>query len=75
MTDPASNSTDLSTPQSGGDVGMMIVSYMLSGLLIYGGLGWLGDRYLGTEFLLPIGFLVGMALSFYMIVKRYGSVK
>ncbi|GAA4100589.1 hypothetical protein GCM10022214_77460 [Actinomadura miaoliensis] len=49
-----------------------IPSYLLSGMAVYGGLGWLLDRWLGTSALLPIGVLVGLALALYLVYHRYG---
>jgi F0F1-type ATP synthase assembly protein I len=40
---------------------------------IFGGIGWLLDRWLGTRFLVAVGIVVGMAGAFYLIIKRYGS--
>lgn len=48
-------------------------AYLLSGPLVYGGAGWLLDRWLGTSFLLPLGIVGGMALSLYLIWFRYGT--
>lgn len=56
------------------DDGMRILSYLMAGLLFYGGLGYLGDRVLGTTWLLPVGLIVGVVTSLYLIIKRYGSV-
>lgn len=53
--------------------GMIVLSYVLSGLLLYGGLGWLGDWYFGVSWLLPLGLIVGLMASIYLIIKRYGS--
>lgn len=49
-----------------------IPSYILSGMAVYGGLGWLLDRWLGTSALFPIGILVGLALALYLVFHRYG---
>lgn len=49
-----------------------IPSYLLSGMAVYGGLGWLLDRWLGTSALLPIGVVVGLALALYLVYHRYG---
>lgn len=54
--------------------GYHVLSYLVAGLLFYGGLGWLGDRWLQTGFLLPIGLIVGTVLSIYMIYNRFGKV-
>jgi ATP synthase protein I len=58
---------------AGMDLGMRVLSYLIGGVLVYGGLGWLGDHYLGTGFLLPIGIVLGAAGGVYVIVRRYGQ--
>jgi len=48
-------------------------SLMLSGLLVWGGIGWCIDRLLGFDALfLPVGFLVGMGAALYVVFARYG---
>ena len=59
---------------AGMDLGLRVLSYLISGVLVYGLLGWLGDHYLGTKFLLPIGIVAGAAFGVYMIIRRYGRV-
>lgn len=54
------------------DIGMRTLAEMLAGLGLYGGLGWLGDRFFGTSWLLPAGLLLGFGLSIYMVIRRYG---
>jgi F0F1-type ATP synthase assembly protein I len=54
--------------------GMRVLSYLISGVLVYGLLGWLGDHYLGTGFLLPIGIVSGAAFGVYVIIRRFGRV-
>ena len=58
----------------GMETGYRILSYIAAGLLFYGGLGWLGDKYLGTVFLLPLGLIIGLILSMYAIIKRFNKV-
>lgn len=48
-------------------------SYIVSGVLLYGLLGWLADRWLGTTFLVAIGILVGAGLGIYMTFARYNK--
>ena len=50
-----------------------VVGYLLAGPLVYGGIGWALDHWLGTAFLLPLGIVGGVALSLYLIWFRYGS--
>jgi len=59
---------------AGMDVGMRVLSYLIAGVLCYGGLGWLGDHFFGTSFLLPIGIVLGAAGGCYTIIRRYGQV-
>ena len=58
----------------GMDLGLRVLSYLISGVLVYGLLGWLGDHYLGTKFLLPIGIVAGAAFGAYVIIRRYGRI-
>ncbi|MET7303114.1 MULTISPECIES: AtpZ/AtpI family protein [Embleya] len=49
------------------------VGYLLSGMLFYGGIGWLIDRWTGHSALfLPIGLVVGIALSLVLVFVRHG---
>ena len=51
--------------------GLQVLSYLIAGIGVYGLLGWLGDRFLGTGFLLPLGIIVGAALAIYVVIKRF----
>ena len=64
-------------PPRGGstDDGMVALSYILAGLILYGGLGWLGDYYLHTKWMLPLGLIMGLGTSTYLIIKRYGRLE
>lgn len=48
--------------------------YLVSGVLLYGAVGWLADWWLGTEFLVVIGILLGAGLGIYMTFKRFGGM-
>jgi ATP synthase protein I len=48
-----------------------VLAYLISGPAVYGGMGWALDRWLDTEFLTPIGLVVGMALAIWLVVVRY----
>ena len=58
----------------GMDLGLRVLSYLISGVAIYGLLGWLGDHYLGTRILLPIGIVAGAAFGVYVIIRRFGRI-
>ena len=56
----------------GMDQGMRVLSYLLAGVALYGGLGWLADHLLGTGFLLPVGIVLGAAAAAYTIIRLFG---
>ena len=58
---------------SGHEDGMAVLAYILAGVIFYGGLGWAGDYFFKTSWLLPVGLIVGLVTSLYLIIKRYGS--
>lgn len=43
----------------------------MSGVCLYGGLGWLADRWWGTHFVVAIGILVGAGFGLYMTFARF----
>lgn len=45
--------------------------YIVSGVALYGFLGWLLDRWLGTSFLVAIGVLIGAGLGIYLTFARF----
>jgi F0F1-type ATP synthase assembly protein I len=51
-----------------------VLAYVISGPVLYGGLGWLADRWLGTKpvFVL-VGMLGGMTVGLYTVWVRYGA--
>lgn len=46
--------------------------YVTAGVLVYGFIGWLLDRWWGTTFMVAIGILVGAGLGIYMTFGRFG---
>jgi ATP synthase protein I len=50
-----------------------VIAYLLSGLLLWGGIGVLLDRWLGTAFFTLIGMLVGGVGAVYLVYIRYGK--
>jgi F0F1-type ATP synthase assembly protein I len=50
-----------------------VVSYLISGPVLFGGIGWGLDSLLGTTWLVAVGIVAGMALSLYLIWFRYGT--
>jgi len=56
------------------DQGMRVLAYLISGVLLYGGLGWVGDHYLHTQFLLPVGIVLGAGLGIYSTIRRLAAM-
>jgi len=52
--------------------GWTIFSYLIAGMLAYGGLGWVIAHFTHIALLFPIGMLVGLAISVGWIIYRYG---
>jgi len=51
--------------------GWQILSYMLGGMILYGGIGWLVSRWTGITVLFPIGMILGIGLSIALIIFRF----
>jgi F0F1-type ATP synthase assembly protein I len=49
------------------------MSYLISGPVLFGGIGFGLDRWWGTSWLVAVGILGGMALSLYLVWFRYGT--
>lgn len=76
MTEPRSpdpdRTADARSPRyvDGGD-GWTLAMELLTATFVWGGIGWLADRWLGTDpVLMAIGFVLGNALGIYLIWLR-----
>jgi F0F1-type ATP synthase assembly protein I len=57
----------------GPNPGLTITSLLLSGMLFWGGVGWLADYLVGTETVfLPIGIILGLVAALYLVYVRFG---
>jgi ATP synthase protein I len=50
----------------------VVFGHLVSGVLLYGLLGWVLDRWIGTSFLVVVGILSGAGLGLYMTWVRFG---
>jgi ATP synthase protein I len=57
------------TPREG--TGWAVVSYLVGGMILYGGIGWLIGRWTHIDALFPIGLLLGIGLSLALIIFRF----
>ena len=55
------------------DVGWAVTGYLISGMIAYGGIGWLIGRAVHVSLLFPIGMLIGLGISIAFIIYRYGK--
>ena len=58
---------------SGAETGYAVLGTMISGMVVWGGAGWLLDRWLDARVFAPVGIILGMAVAIYLVVARYGS--
>lgn len=49
-----------------------IFSYLLSGLLLWGAMGWGLDKWLNTSYFLLAGLIIGVMVSTYLVWLRFG---
>jgi F0F1-type ATP synthase assembly protein I len=66
--------TEPARQPSGADIGWGITGTMLSGIIVWGGVGWLLDRWLETRFFILVGTILGLTVAIYLIVVKYGAV-
>lgn len=52
--------------------GWRVLSYLIGGIVVYGGAGWLLDRWLNTPYFLPVGIVLGAGLTILLLHFRYG---
>jgi ATP synthase protein I len=59
---------------AGFGTGYEVVSYLISGMLAYGGIGWVVGHFTHISLLFPIGMAVGLAIALGWVIYRYGRV-
>jgi ATP synthase protein I len=59
-------------PAMGRGTGWEVVSYLLAGMTVYGGIGWVIGHYTHIELLFPVGMVIGLAISLGWVVYRFG---
>jgi ATP synthase protein I len=65
-------------PERGSDgppeqnAGWAIFSYLLSGMIFYGAVGWLIGKWTHLAIIFPVGMIVGLLLAIVLIVYKYG---
>jgi F0F1-type ATP synthase assembly protein I len=67
-----SQQSDPPPPPNNSADGWRVLSYLIGGVVVYGGIGFGLDRWLGTQFLLPVGIVLGAGLTILLLHFRYG---
>lgn len=58
----------------GAGQGITAVAYLISGIVVWGFIGWLVDRWLGSDGIATaIGAVIGAAAGVYLLVRRLGA--
>ena len=60
-------------PSAGANEGWAVMTTLIGGFLVWGGIGWLLDHWWGTRLMTPIGLILGMALGIYAVVAKFGK--
>ncbi len=58
---------------SGAETGYAVIGTLISGMAVWGGVGWLLDRWLDTKVFVPVGIILGISVAIYLVVVRYGG--
>jgi ATP synthase protein I len=59
---------------SGANDGWVAVGYLLSGIAVWGGVGWLVDRWLHTGGIATaVGSIVGVVAGIYLVLRRFSA--
>jgi ATP synthase protein I len=68
-----SQQSDPPPPPGNSADGWRVLSYLIGGVLVYGGIGFGLDRLFGTQFLVLVGIVLGAGLTILMLHFRYGK--
>jgi F0F1-type ATP synthase assembly protein I len=49
-----------------------VLSYLIAGMLAYGGIGWIVGRAVHSAVFFPVGMLLGLGISIGLVIHRYG---
>ena len=71
---PSDPHEDDAPPPPNSGSGYLAISYLVGGMVVWGGIGWLVDNWLGTKGIaMGIGAVVGGAAGVYLIARRLGA--
>jgi ATP synthase protein I len=68
----ARSAADDGSAALGLSTGWAVFSYLISGMIAYGAIGWGIGRALHAGWLFPVGMMAGLAISVGYVIYRYG---
>jgi ATP synthase protein I len=70
---PPTSRRPITPPRTSGSDGWTAVSYLLGGMIVYGGIGWaIGHWAVHSALFFPLGMVVGLALAIVLVILRFG---
>lgn len=54
-------------------MGWGVTGTLISGMAVWGGVGWLLDRWLDVRGFFAAGIILGVAVGVYVVVVKYGA--
>lgn len=70
--EPGRNSSGRPPGADEENAGWSVFGYLISGMAVYGAIGWLIGHWLHATILFPLGMLTGLVLAIVLIIYRYG---
>ena len=55
-------------------MGWGVTGTLMSGMAVWGGIGWLLDQWWDIRLFFPVGVILGVAVAIYVVVIKYGTV-
>ncbi len=68
--DAGGDGRDSPLPSRG--AGWTVISYLISGMIAYGAIGWLVSWAVHETVIFPVGMLFGLGVSLGLVIYRYG---
>lgn len=66
------SAADIAADQLTMGTGWTVFSYLISGMVAYGGIGWVIGHFTHISMFFPAGMLVGLSISVGWIIYKYG---
>lgn len=54
-------------------MGWGVTGTLMSGMAVWGGVGWLLDQWWDMRVFFPVGVILGVTVAIYVVVIKYGT--